>query len=40
MALIAHDASLGTQIDASERRAVLRCAEHDPENIHRQRCDA
>ena len=40
MALIAHESSLGRQIDASKRRAELRCTEHDPENIHWQTCDA
>ena len=39
MALIAHETSLGRQIDAAERRAILRCAEYDPENRYWQRCD-
>jgi len=39
MALIAHETSLGRQIDAAERRAILRCAEYNPENIYWQRCD-
>ena len=39
MALIAHETSLVRHIKGAERRAVLYCAEYDPDNIYWKRCD-
>ena len=36
---MSHETSLGRQIDTSERRAEIRCAECDLENIYWQRRD-
>ena len=40
VALIAHEAALGRQIEAAERRAFIRCKEYDASNVFWQNCDS
>ena len=39
LVLIVHESSIARQIDATERRATVRCKKYDPDNIHWKHVD-
>ena len=39
VALMGHSALLGRHIDASERRATIRCVNYNSNNVYWKKCD-